>query len=225
MLTLTNALAESTPTEVKCEGPYRGKRPSLEEPFSSSAQQAYKDTEHDAFDVPPHHAGGRVRLSKTMQPFRDQTAPQPTPAVNPVHYERRRPEETTLYQLVQENVETCFAQGEAETGAGLPDFVKDEFEALLDCGRPTVFCAGVANIAPMRSRWPARVNGADSAPPAGHGAWPKPRPLGGSHHSPSTRAPMGVVISDSATLSAGRPSARALGDLAGRLPRHLDPSN
>jgi hypothetical protein len=38
------------------------------------------------------------------------------------------------YQLVQENVETFFAQVEAETGAGLPDFVKDEFDAFLDCG-------------------------------------------------------------------------------------------
>ena len=70
-----------------------------------------------------------------MQPFIDQAAVQPTPADDKhVHYERRRPEETTLYQLIQENVETFFAQVEAETGAGLPDFVKDEFEAFLDCG-------------------------------------------------------------------------------------------
>ena len=40
-----------------------------------------------------------------------------------VHYQRRRPEQTTLYQLVQEHVETFFAQVERETGAGLPDFV------------------------------------------------------------------------------------------------------
>jgi len=39
-----------------------------------------------------------------------------------------------LYQLVQENVETFFAQVETETGSGLPDFVKDEFEAFLECG-------------------------------------------------------------------------------------------
>jgi hypothetical protein len=36
--------------------------------------------------------------------------------------------------MVQENVETFFAQVEAETGAGLPDFVKDEFGAFLDGG-------------------------------------------------------------------------------------------
>ncbi len=51
-----------------------------------------------------------------------------------VHYERRRPEETVLYRLVQEHVETFFAQVEAETGAGLPDFVKQEFDDFLECG-------------------------------------------------------------------------------------------
>ncbi len=49
-------------------------------------------------------------------------------------YQRRRPEETVLYQLVAEHVETFFAQVEAETGADLPDFVKAEFEAFLECG-------------------------------------------------------------------------------------------
>ena len=56
------------------------------------------------------------------------------PAGSCVHYQRRRPEHTTLYQLVQEHAETFFAQVELETGAGLPDFVKDEFDAFLDCG-------------------------------------------------------------------------------------------
>ena len=45
-------------------------------------------------------------------------------------YQRRRPEETVLYQLVQEHAETFYAQVEAETGAALPDFVKAAFEAL-----------------------------------------------------------------------------------------------
>ena len=51
-----------------------------------------------------------------------------------VHYERRRPEDTALYQLVQEHLETFLAQVELETGAGLPEFVKKEFDAFLDCG-------------------------------------------------------------------------------------------
>ncbi|WP_218132308.1 transposase zinc-binding domain-containing protein [Nitrosomonas sp. Nm33] len=36
--------------------------------------------------------------------------------------------------MVQEHIETFFAQVETETGLGLPDFVKDEFDAFLECG-------------------------------------------------------------------------------------------
>ncbi len=61
-------------------------------------------------------------------------AVQATLAGQCVHYQHRRPEETTLYRLVQEHVESFFAQAEHETGAGLPEFVKDEFEAFLECG-------------------------------------------------------------------------------------------
>ncbi len=56
------------------------------------------------------------------------------PAGKAVHYERRRPEETVLYQLVQEHLETFLAQVELETGAGLSDFVQEEFDAFLECG-------------------------------------------------------------------------------------------
>ena len=55
-------------------------------------------------------------------------------AGNCIYYERRRPEKTILYQLVKEHIETFFAQVETETGSGLPDFVKDEFDAFLECG-------------------------------------------------------------------------------------------
>src|ERR1700675_2139583 len=58
----------------------------------------------------------------------------PAPAENEVQYERWRPEETTLYQVVQEHLETFLAQVEIETGASLPDFVKAEFDAFLECG-------------------------------------------------------------------------------------------
>ena len=52
----------------------------------------------------------------------------------PVHCERHRPEQTTLYGLVQENAQTFFAQAEEAAGAGLPQFVKDELDAFLECG-------------------------------------------------------------------------------------------
>lgn len=53
---------------------------------------------------------------------------------NVVHYERRRPEQTTLYCLVREHLETFLAQVEAGGAASLPRFVKDEFDAFLECG-------------------------------------------------------------------------------------------
>jgi len=52
----------------------------------------------------------------------------------PVHYERHRPEQTTLYRLVQQHAATFFAEAESATGASLPQFVKDEFDAFLECG-------------------------------------------------------------------------------------------
>ena len=62
--------------------------------------------------------------------------PQRAPAGAPVHYERHRPEQTTLYRLVQQHAATFFEQAEAAAGADLPQFVKDEFKAFLECGRP-----------------------------------------------------------------------------------------
>ena len=60
--------------------------------------------------------------------------PHRAPDGAPFHYERRRPEQTTLYRLVQQHAETFFAEVEAATGASLPHFVKDEFDAFLECG-------------------------------------------------------------------------------------------
>ncbi len=61
-------------------------------------------------------------------------AVQPRSSAKCIHYERRRPEQATLYQLVQEHAETFFAQVECETSAGLPDFVEDEFDAFIEYG-------------------------------------------------------------------------------------------
>ena len=52
----------------------------------------------------------------------------------PVYYERRQPEKTNLYQLIQNNIETFYVQVETETEYGLPAYVKKEFDAFLDCG-------------------------------------------------------------------------------------------
>ena len=45
------------------------------------------------------------------------------PAANAIHYERRRPEETTLHPLVQERLETFLAQVPAQTGVALPRLI------------------------------------------------------------------------------------------------------
>jgi hypothetical protein len=60
--------------------------------------------------------------------------PRRAPDGAPVHYERHRPEQTTLYRLVQQHAATFFAETEAAAGADLPQFVKDEFDAFLECG-------------------------------------------------------------------------------------------
>jgi hypothetical protein len=105
-------------------------------------------------------------------------AVQRAPAGHPVHYERRRPEETTLYQLVKAHADTFFAQVEAETGTGLPEFVKEEFDAFLECG---ILAHGfvrlrLAATAPMRNGWLSPANGVGFAPRAAPGAWQKPPP-------------------------------------------------
>jgi len=51
-----------------------------------------------------------------------------------VHYRRQLPEQTGLYQLVQDHVESFYAQVEAQTGHCLLTYVKSKFNAFLDCG-------------------------------------------------------------------------------------------
>jgi hypothetical protein len=47
-------------------------------------------------------------------------------------YERRRPDETLLYRLIEEHWPTFLER--AEQSGGLPDFIVEEFEAYLRCG-------------------------------------------------------------------------------------------
>ncbi len=59
-------------------------------------------------------------------------ATQAKPAGPCVHYQRRRPEQTTLYQLVQEHAETFFAQVERDHDSVL--------EIAVCAGPPTRGC-------------------------------------------------------------------------------------
>ena len=50
-------------------------------------------------------------------------------------YRRHRPEETSLYPLIDANL-SVFLEHLRERDAPLPRFVVDEFKAYLRCGRP-----------------------------------------------------------------------------------------
>ncbi|HEX7489543.1 MAG TPA: transposase, partial [Anaeromyxobacteraceae bacterium] len=71
-------------------------------------------------------------------------APQLPPDVRPTGhvYARRRPEQTSLYAVVRDNLRTLYAAVEdGFAGAPLPDFVRKDLEGYLDCG---LLCRGFA---------------------------------------------------------------------------------
>ena len=73
-----------------------------------------------------------------------------------VHYERQRPEETTLNQLVQTHAESFSAPVEAETGTGLP-----KFDAFLECDIvPSQFCSRAVRDNTAHERRATLVNAA-----------------------------------------------------------------
>ena len=77
------------------------------------------------------------------------------PLAPPVHNERHRPGQTTLYRLVQQHAETFFAQNEVATGAGPLQFVKDECDALSSAASwRMVLCARAATPAATTSSSP-----------------------------------------------------------------------
>ena len=90
--------------------------------------------------------------------------PQRAPDVAPLHYERHRPEQTTLYRLVQQHAASFIAHTEASTGAELPRFIKDEFDAFLESAASwrTAFRGCAAESAATTSCWRSAASGAGS---------------------------------------------------------------
>ena len=76
--------------------------------------------------------------------------PRRVPDGAPVHCERQRPEQTTLYRLVQLHAATLFEQAEAAAGADLPQLVRDEFDAFLACGN---LAHGFLRLLPRDPSW------------------------------------------------------------------------
>ena len=59
-------------------------------------------------------------------------------------YTRRRPETTTLYAVVRDNLETLYgAVDDGALGVALPSFVRTELEGYLACG---LLCRGFARL-------------------------------------------------------------------------------
>ena len=60
--------------------------------------------------------------------------PRAPPFVEPQGYARHRPESTLLYQLVEQHY-PAFREMRAMAGRSLPDYIEEEFDAYLKCGR------------------------------------------------------------------------------------------
>jgi hypothetical protein len=60
--------------------------------------------------------------------------PRAPPFLDPPGYARHRPESTLLYRLVEQHY-PAFRELRAESGRPLPEYVEQEFEAYLKCGR------------------------------------------------------------------------------------------
>lgn len=70
-------------------------------------------------------SGAAGTASNTLRAIGQQ--PQQVSDGTPIHCERHRPEQITLYRLVQQPAAAFFVQPEDAAGADLPQFVKDEF--------------------------------------------------------------------------------------------------
>jgi len=59
-------------------------------------------------------------------------------------FTRHRPEETTLYEVVRDNLETLYAAvDDCALSVGLPAFVRKELDGYLDCG---LLCRGFGRL-------------------------------------------------------------------------------
>jgi hypothetical protein len=93
-----------------------GREPLLEHPGQTSLARAFALQIETTTAEPPFVA---ARSPCSTTPRRDS-------------YEHRRPDETLLYQLIEEHWPTFLER--AEQSRGLPDFIVEEFEAYLRCG-------------------------------------------------------------------------------------------
>jgi hypothetical protein len=70
--------------------------------------------------------------------------------VEPPGYSRHRPESTLLYQLVEQHYPS-FRETRAASGRSLPNYIEDEFDAYLKCGRLGAARAPAAPVGALAS--------------------------------------------------------------------------
>ncbi len=97
--------------------------------------------------------------------------------MTPAAYTQRDPSTTVLYQVVADHLETFLATIDDDpTAKGLPQFVKDEFYAYLQCGiLAHGFLRRAVTAASTRCGWPSVVSGAAFVRHVPAGAWRRRR--------------------------------------------------
>jgi hypothetical protein len=94
--------------------------------------------------------------------------PRAPPFIDPLGYERHRPEATLLYRLVERHYPE-FASLREAAGRPLPQYVQEEFEAYPKCGRLEHGFLRVRCEDCHRSSSPSAVSAAAFVPPAVRG--------------------------------------------------------
>jgi hypothetical protein len=118
----------------------------------------------------------------------------------PLHCERHRPEQTTRYRLVRQHAASFIEHTEASTDAELPGFVKDEFDAFLECGilaygflRLRCGECGHDKLLAQQPQAPRVLSLMRCAAQVAEGSAP-----GRPRHPPRAGAPVGAVAADPA---------------------------
>jgi len=131
--------------------------------------------------------------------------PQRAPDGGPLHYERHRPEQTTLYRLVQQHAASFIAHTEANTGAELPSNIQGRVRRLPRIRHPGPRLPAAAlrrvrprQVAGLQLQAPRVLSLMRCAPDVADRGAP-----GGSRHPPRAGAAVGAVSADPAARAAG----------------------